>query len=194
MNLRKESWLISLFIARLGGWEVLEGLMHRQYWLETLWQTTSTEVWWSSLSNPNWIFWTLLECPPSCSPKKTQFLNTGVVFLPDPGKNQNYRDQMGMWGSGKENWALLPVLSKQLLQCTLLLWDIYLLPRSITKALSGNILISGHLQHCQSQTRWPKINYYIGYYLQMSETLLRKLILTLWNLKINRKQQKLPGY
>lgn len=75
MNLRKESWLMSLFIARLGGWEVLEGLMHRQYGLEKLWQTTSAEVWWNLLSNPNWNFWTLLECPPSCFPKKTQFLN-----------------------------------------------------------------------------------------------------------------------
>lgn len=104
-------------------------------------------------------------------------------------KPQLYREHMGMWGSGKENWALLPALSEQLLQCILLVWDIYLLPRGITKALFGNILISGHLQCSQSQTRWPKINHYIESYIQMLEALLRKLILTLWNLKINRNQQ-----
>ena len=90
-------------------------------------------------------------------------------------------------GSQEEKRAL-SVLSEKLLQCIELLWDIQLLPRGITKALFGNILISGHLQYCQSQTRWCKINYYIGSCLQMSGALLRKLILTLCNLKINRNQ------
>lgn len=106
--------------------------MHRQYWLEKLGQTTSTEVWWNLLSNPNWNFWTyFIRVPTKLFSKKTLVLKyrCSISYRPME-KPQLSRDQMGMRGSGKENWALLPVLSKQLLQCILLLWDIYLLPRS----------------------------------------------------------------
>lgn len=107
-------------------------------------------------------------------------------FLQAQGKATALQEPHGhIW----EKRVLLSALSEKLLQCIKLLQDVQLLPRGITKALFRNVSIGGHLQCCQSQTRWPTINYYIGYCLQMSESLLRKLILTFCKLNINRKQQ-----
>lgn len=96
----------SLFIARLGSWELLEGLMHTHYCWKNDGKPPPLECDGIYYLIQTGIFGhTLLECPPRCFLKRLQFLNTDVVFLTGSGKNHNSTGtRWASEGQGRKTW------------------------------------------------------------------------------------------